>query len=197
MLRKIGALAGALAIVMVPVTMAQHPKPSPRVTHATIGTINQVDELHRMIVITPIVGAEQSYAFGKQTVVHGLPGSKGMTALTGKLGDKVVLHYATVAEKLEAVTVEYLGAVEIQQAAGTVTNVDAKARSFTLQPQTGAAEHFVFAPRAAVELKGGIVTFGGFARLTNVVATVFYTLRGNEKLVWYLQEAAPPAVSVR
>lgn len=195
MLRKIGALGVALVVIMVPVMTAQ--KVPSRASHATIGTIKQVDAQNHTIVVTPISGTDQSYAFSTKTVVHGLTGGTRVPELGNKLGHKVVLHFAVVDEKPEASSIEYLGAAEIQQAAGTVTKVEAKARTFMLKPATGAIEEFVFAPRATLDLKGGIVTFADILRLTNVTATVYYTMRGKEKVVWCLQEAAAPAVSVR
>jgi Cu/Ag efflux protein CusF len=203
MLRRIGALCIALAVVMVPVMTAQRNpaapgKPTvqvPRVSHATIGTIKQVDVKANTIVVTPIAGTDQSYAFSAKTTVHGLPGATRVPALSKKLGEKVVVYFAVAAEKAEATSIEYLGAVEIQQFEGTVTKVDAKARTLTLQPATGTAEAFVFAPRPALNLKSGIVSIAQFAGLTNAQVTVFYTTRGKEKLVWYLQEAQAPSVS--
>jgi hypothetical protein len=195
MLRKMAALGVALTVIMVPGMTAQ--KAPPRVTHATIGMVKQVDAQNHTIVVTPIGGTDQSYAFSAKTKVHGLPGGTRVPALGSKLGDKVVVHFAVAAEKPAALEIEYLGSAEIQQLAGTVMKVDHKARTFTLKPATGTAEEFVIAPRAVFDMKSGTVTLANFTRLTNVAATVFYTTRGNEKLVWYLQEVAAPAVSVR
>jgi hypothetical protein len=195
MLRKIGGLGIALAVIMVPVMMAQN-KPASRVTHATIGTIKQVDVQTHTIVVTPIVGTDQSYAFGSKTIVRGLPGKAGVPALVGKVGEKIVLQYAEAGEKFEALAIEYLGATEIQQLEGTVVKVDMKARTLTLKPASGVAEEFGFAPRALLDLKSGIVSLAQFERLTNVTATVFYSMRGKEKIVWYLQGTIP-AVSLR
>jgi len=195
MLRKIGALGIALAVIMVPVMMAQN-KPAARVTHATIGAIKQVDVQTHTIVVTPIAGAEQSYAFSAKTIVHGLPAKAGVAALGGKLGEKVVLQYAAAGEKLEALAIEYLGATEIQQLEGTVVKVDMKVRTLTLKLASGVAEEFGFAPRALLDLKSGIVSLAQFERLTNVTATVFYSMRGKEKMIWYLQGTIP-AVSLR
>jgi hypothetical protein len=195
MVRKIGALGIALAVILVPVMTAQN-KPATRVTHATIGAIKQVNVQTHTIVVTPIGGTDQSYAFGAKTIVHGLPGKAGVAALGSKVGEKVVLHYAEAGEKLEVLAIEYLGATEIQQLEGTVVKVDMKARTLTLKPASGVAEQFGFAPRALLDLKSGIVSLAQFERLTNVTATVYYSMREKEKVVWYLQ-ATTPAVSLR
>jgi len=195
MSRKIGALGIALAVILVPVMAAQN-KPATRVTHATIGAIKQVNVQTHTIVVSPIGGTDQSYAFGAKTIVHGLPGKAGVVALGGRVGEKVVLQYAEAGEKLEALAIEYVGATEIQQLEGTVMKVDGKARTLTLKPASGVAEEFGFAPRALFDLKSGIVSFAQFERLTNVTATVFYSMRGKEKMIRYLQGTIP-AVSLR
>lgn len=204
MLQRIGALGIALALVAVPMMTAQN-KPAkqpqravqaPRVSHAIIGTIKQVDAQTNTIVVTPISGTDQVFRFGAKTVVRGLRTAK-VSALGSKIGEKIVLHYAVAEEKAEALSIEYLGTAEIQQFAGTVVSVDTKARTLTLKPATGAAEAFVIAPGATLDLKSGIVPFAQLTRFTKVQATVFYSMRGKEKVVWYLQEVAVPAVSLR
>lgn len=198
MLRRIGALGIALAVVMVPVMMAQKKPAAPaqRAKHATIGMIKQVNVQTSTIVVMPIGGTDQSYTFGLHTIVRGLPGTTGVAALGGKVGEKVVLEYAEAAEKLEALSIEYLGTTEIQQLEGTVVKVDMKARTLTVNPASGVAAQFVFAPRVLLDLKSGIVSLAQFERLTNVTATVYYSMRGKEKIVWYLQGTIP-AVSLR
>jgi hypothetical protein len=205
MLQRIGALGIALALVAVPMMTAQN-KPAkqpqravqaPRVSHAIIGTIKQVDAQTNTIVVTPISGADQVFRFGAKTVVRGLPRSTKVSALRSKIGEKIVLHYAVAEEKAEALSIEYLGTAEIQQFAGTVVSVDTKAHTLTLKPATGVAEAFVIAPRATLDLKSGVVPFAQLTRFTKVQATVFYSMRGKEKVVWYLQETAVPAVSLR
>jgi hypothetical protein len=205
MLRKTGAAVMALAVIIVPMMTAQN-KPklpaqpvvqAPRSTHGTIGAIKEVNTQTNTIVVTPIGGTDQSYAFAAHTTIHGLPGTPSLAVLGAKAGEQVVVHFAMIGDKAEALSIEYLGAAEIQRFEGVVVKVDPKARTFTVKPATAIAEDFVMAPRAVIDLKGGAVSLAQFAGLSNVHVTVFYTARHNEKLVRYLQEAPAPVVSMR
>jgi hypothetical protein len=154
------------------------------VASAITGTVKKIDAGTKTVVVKTADGAEQTFHYGKKTVVHGAEataaGSKeGLHGL--KEGSEVAVHYAAKGGEKTAQEIDHIGKDGLKAGEGTIKIVDRGAKTVTVKAADGAEQTYHFAGKA-----GKMVGEG--AEKTGKV-TVYYTEESGRKIAHFFKKA--------
>jgi hypothetical protein len=219
------ALVVAAALVATPQTSAgQNVVASPRrsetpearrspVTRVLQGTLKKIDADAKTIAVAMADGTETVFRFTDRTVVHGIPRAARATALEGKEGAHIIVHYADDAVRdaegvgsraaraaetdvrkageKTARAVVFIGSGTIQVAEGTIATVDRTAKTVGIDTARGTREVFRLGEDCTINTAHGVgraTTDSGRALKKGAKAVVYYTDRGGKKIVHAIDE---------
>ena len=178
-------LAGAAlsAVSAAVVSDAQTTSPPVQGTIALEGTMKKFYKGVNVIVVATIDGAEHTYHFAKDLVVHGGKGT-GTEALQGlEEGAMVVLHYTVTGSEASAREIDRIGDDGLKITEGRVTNIDRGRRQITISFGTGRTETFRLTERAAGEGQDVEAAAAGGTRVA-----IYYADEGGRRVAHYFKK---------
>jgi hypothetical protein len=150
------------------------------VTSVVHGTIKKIDAGAKTIAIATVDGTEEVLAFSDKTIVHGsVAGAKDVFKGL-KEGGEVAARYTVAGAKKTAVEVDSVGKGGMRVVEGTVTKVDAGAKTVVVKTADGSETVFNATEAAVVDL-------GKDASKAGKV-TVHYTEEGGRKVVHFFKK---------
>ena len=150
------------------------------VTSVVTGTIKKIDTGAKTIAIATVDGAQQVIEFTDTTVVHGTAAGATDVFKGLKEGTEVAAHYTVSGAKHVATEVDHIGKGGLRVIEGTVTKVDAGAKTVVVKTADGAEQVFD-ATEAAVKDVGS-----GATKASKV--TVHYTEEGGKKVAHFFKK---------
>ena len=143
------------------------------------GTIKKIDAGAKTITIATANGAEEVVEFSDKTIVHGTAtGAKD--AFKGlKEGAEIAAHYTASGTKKVASEVDNLGTGGLRVVEGTVSKVDAGAKTVAVKTADGSVQVFDVTASAATDLGKGAAKAGKIS--------VHYTEEGGKKVAHFFK----------
>ncbi|MCZ2153128.1 MAG: hypothetical protein LC114_04380 [Bryobacterales bacterium] len=141
-----------------------------RVEHSLAGELKKVDKDTKTIVVKTADGTEEAVKYTDRTVVRSLDATGRATekagratALAGKEGSQVVVHYTEEGAVKTASGVDRFGRDSVHVSKGVITGVDRTAGTVTVKTEHGAEETYHVAKDASVDTEHGVVRFSDAA----------------------------------
>jgi len=150
------------------------------VSSVVTGTIKKIDAGARTIAVATANGTEEVVEFSDKTIVHGTStGAKD--AFKGlKEGAEIAAHYTVSGSKKVASEVDNLGKGGLRVVEGTVTKVDAGAKTVAVKTADGSVQVFDVTASAAADLGKGAAKAGKIS--------VHYTEEGGKKVAHFFKQ---------
>lgn len=155
--------------------------------HAIIGEVRKVDREAGKIVVKTADGTEETLKFTGRTTVHGLKEGGKVTALAGKEGSHVVVHYVGEGAEKTAVGIEYVGKEAPRVIEGTVVGAGKMARTVVVKTPAGAEETLHLTERCMVDTGKGVVKGTEYTAREGERVTAHYSEAGGRKFVHLLK----------
>jgi arginine repressor len=162
---------------------------SARLERALAGELTKVDESAKTLVIRTAAGTDEVLKITEGTVVRDLKEGAHTSALAGKEGTHVVVHYSEEGAEKVARAVNYVGGETLKVAAGAVTKFDRAGRTLMVKTADGANETFHLAENATIELAQRIVRFSEASFREGERVTVHYTEEAGHKIAHLIKDA--------
>ena len=138
--------------------------------HAVAGTITKVDTAAKTVAIKTASGTTEVLKYSDKTTVEAADATaKGAVATAGavkegsaatlsasKEGTDVVAKYVSMGSDKVATSFHELGKATLKAAEGTVTGVDAAAKTVSVKTKDGSVQVYHYSEKAAVETGQGI-----------------------------------------
>lgn len=171
-----------------------------RAEHAVAGELKSIDTGAKTIVVKTADGTEEAIKYTDRTVVRSLDaagrdtGKAGRaTALAGKEGSEVVVHYTEEGADKTAVGVDRFARGSLHVGKGVITKVDKAAGTVTVKTEHGAEETYHVAKDATIDTGHGVVRFADLAgkdAAAGAHVTVHYSEDAGRKVGHALKVAA-------
>ena len=149
-------------------------------TSVVHGTIKKIDAGAKTIAIGTEKGSEEVVEFTDKTVVHGTVAGAKDSFKGLKEGTEVVAHYTVPGTKKTATEVDHIGKDGLKVVDGTVTKVDAGAKTVAVKTADGSVEVFHVTEAAGKDIGKGTETAGK--------VSVHYTEEAGQKVAHFFKK---------
>jgi uncharacterized protein with beta-barrel porin domain len=173
-------LAGSMALMLCSAAFAVE------AVTAVHGTIAKIDAKTKTIVVKTEDGTERTLHVVGKTAVRGADGTKdgAKDAFNGlKEGSEVVAQYTTKGANNTAVEVDRIGKDGLQQATGTITQIDQKSRTIAVKTADGSVQTFKMANSTTQEQSKKLAA--GTEKSAHV--TVYYTQEAGKRVAHFFE----------